>query len=194
MNSQFVDINLLPRPIRPSIAGAAWARMMAPGILLLLISTILVLGSVTLKMRNDRLLAEQRQEMQQRREQVGDFSSLMGQVTLLQEQITTLVTQTEQLRGDAERVNAANPPFTPFLRAVNDTLLPRMKLTGIVSQPNDTFLVQGEAGSDALVVSYVQALKQRTEIRSVTPQLVEALGGTAAPGSVRFTLVVVRNR
>ncbi len=194
MNTQFVDINLLPRPIRPAVGGAAWARMMAPGLLLLLLATVLVLVSVTFKVRNDRLLAEQRQEMQQRREEVGDFASLMSQVALLQEQITTLVTQTEQLKGDAERVNSANPPLTPFLQAVKDTLLPRMKLTGILSQPNDVFLVQGEAGSDTLVVSYIQALKQRAEIRAVTPQLIEARGGDAPPGSVRFTLVVTRNR
>lgn len=191
-NTQFVDINLLPRRVRPAVAGAAWARLMVPGILLLVVATLLVLGSVTLKMRNDRIIEEQRTEMARRREDVRGFDALMSRVELLREQVTTLATQTEQLRRDAERVNSANPPLAPFLNAISSALLPRMKITGVNARPDGLFLVQGEAGSDALVVEYIQLLKQQPEIRSVTPQLIERLGGTAPPNAVRWTLAVQR--
>jgi hypothetical protein len=191
-NTHFIDINLLPRRVRPLVTGSAWARMMAPGILLLVVATVLVLASVTLKIQNDRILAEQRTEMQRRREDVRGFDTLISRVELLREQITTLATQTEQLRRDAERVNSANPPLAPFLDAVTSSLLPRMKVTGINARPDRVFLVQGEAGSDALVVEYIQVLKQQPEISSVTPQLIERLGGGAPPNAVRWTLIVAR--
>jgi hypothetical protein len=191
-NSQFIDINLLPRRVRPIVKGSAWARMMAPGILLLAVATVLVLGSVTLKIQNDRILAEQRTEMQRRREDVRGFDALMSRVELLREQITTLATQAEQLRRDAERVNSANPPLAPFLNAITSSLLPRMKVTGINAQPDGVFLVQGEAGSVALVVEYIQILKQQPEISRVTPQLIERVGGNAPPNTVRWTLIVER--
>lgn len=191
-NTQFIDVNLLPKRVRPAVGGAAWARLMAPGLFLLLVATVLVLVSVTLKIQNDRLLAEQRTEMQRRRQEVLGFDSLMTRVTLLQEQITTLATQTEQLRRDAERVNSDNPPLAPFLNAVTSALLPRMRVTGINAQSDGNYLIQGEAGSDALVVEYIQTLKQQPEIRNVTPQLIERLGGTAPPNAVRWTLEVER--
>lgn len=193
-NTQFVDINLLPKRVRPTVGGAAWARLMAPGILLLVVSTVLVLFSVTLKIQNDRLLAEQRTEMQRRREEVRGFDALISRVDLLREQITILATQTEQLRRDAEQVNSANPPLAPFLNAVTSALLPRMKITGINAQPNGVYLIQGEAGSDALVVEYIQALKQQPEIRNVIPQLIERLGGNSPPNAVRWTLEVERTQ
>jgi hypothetical protein len=191
-NTQFIDVNLLPKRVRPAVGGAAWARLMAPGLFLLVVATVLVLVSVTLKIQNDRLLAEQRAEMQRRSQQVLGFDSLITRVDLLREQITTLATQTEQLRRDAERVNSANPPLAPFLSAVTSALLPRMKVTGINAQADGTYLIQGEAGSDALVVEYIQTLKQQPEIRTVTPQLIERLGGTAPPNAVRWTLAVER--
>jgi hypothetical protein len=193
-NTQFVDINLLPKRVRPAVGGAAWARLMAPGILLLVVSTVLVLVSVTLKIQNDRLLAEQRTEMQRRREEVRGFDTLINRVELLREQITILATQTEQLRRDAERVNSENPPLAPFLNAVTSALLPRMRVTGINAQPDGIYLVQGEAGSDALVVEYIQALQRQPEIQSVTPQLIERLGGNNPPNAVRWTLEVERAR
>lgn len=191
-NTQFIDVNLLPKRVRPAVGGAAWARLMAPGLFLLLVATVLVLVSVTLKIQNDRLLAEQRTEMQRRRQEVLGFDSLMSRVTLLREQITTLATQTEQLRRDAERVNSDNPPLAPFLNAVTSALLPRMRVTGINAQSDGLYLIQGEAGSDALVVEYIQTLKQQPEIRNVTPQLIERLGGNAPPNAVRWTLEVER--
>jgi hypothetical protein len=192
-NTQFIDINLLPKRVRPAVGGAAWARLMAPGLLLLLVATVLVLFSVTLKMQNDRLLTEQRAEMERRREDVRDFDTVINQVTLLREQITTLATQTEQLRGDAERVNSENPPLAPFLSAVTSSLLPRMRVTGItLSEVEGVYLIQGEAGSDALVVEYIQTLKVQPEIRNVTPRLIERLGGNAPPNTVRWTLEVTR--
>lgn len=191
-NTQFIDVNLLPKRVRPAVGGAAWARLMAPGLFLLLVATVLVLVSVTLKIQNDRLLAEQRAELDRRRQMVLGFDSMITRVELLREQITILATQTEQLRSDAERVNSANPPLAPFLSAVTSALLPRMKVTGINAQPNGVYLVQGEAGSDALVVEYIQILKQQPEIRTVTPQLIERLGGSAPPNAVRWTLEVER--
>lgn len=191
-NTQFIDVNLLPKRVRPAVGGAAWARLMTPGLILLVVATLLVLVSVTLKIQNDRLLAEQRSEMARRRELVLGFDTLEARVRLLQEQITTLATQTEQLRRDAERVNSENPPFAPFLSAVTSALLPRMRVTGINAQSNGIYLVQGEAGSDALVVEYIQILKQQPEIRTVTPQLIERLGGNAPPNAVRWTLEVER--
>lgn len=191
-NTQFIDINLLPKRVRPAVGGAAWARLMAPGLLLLLVATVLVLFSVTLKIQNDRLLAEQRTEVQRRREDVRDFDTVINQVTLLREQITTLATQTEQLRSDAERVSSENPPLAPFLASVTSSLLPRMRVTGITSTADGIYLIQGEAGSDALVVEYIQTLKMQPEIRSVTPRLIERLGGNAPPNTVRWTLEVTR--
>lgn len=192
MNANFIDINLLPRPVRPAIGGAAWQRLMVPGLVLLAIATFFVLGATFLKVRNDRMLAQQRIEVQRVGQGVRDFSTIIAQVEILQQQVTTLATQAAQLEADAERVSQANPPLAPFLAALTESLLPRMKITGVVAQGENRFLVRGEAGTDSLVVAYVQALQRRPEVRSVTPRAIEQLGGDAPPSAVRWTLLVER--
>lgn len=192
MNAPFIDINLLPRPVRPALGGPTWLRLLVPGLVLLALATLMVLGASLLKVRNDRLIAQQQAEMVALRQAVRDFSVVAAEVEILQQQVTTLATQAQQLEGDAERVNQGNPALAPFLRAITESLPPRMKITGIVARSPTRFLVQGEAGSDSLVVAYVQALERRPEIRSVAPQSVEQVGGNAPPSAVRWTLEVER--
>ncbi|MDQ4076058.1 MAG: hypothetical protein M3220_07405 [Chloroflexota bacterium] len=192
MNSDFIDINLLPHPVRPALGGPAWRRLMIPGFLLLLLALALTFGAFLLKIRNDQVLAEQQAEMEAMSEEVRDFSTIMAEVEVLQQQITTLAIQAEQLEADAERVNQENPSLAPFLRVLAETLLPRMSVTGIVASSPARYVVQGEAGSNSLVIEYANALKQRPEIRSVTIRSVEQLGGDAAPATVRWTIEVER--
>lgn len=113
MSANFIDINLLPRPVRPALGGATWQRFMVPGLALLALATFIVLGSTFLKVRNDRLLAQQRIEMETVRRGVTDFSAILAQVEILQQQVTTLATQAAQLEADAQRVNQANPALAP---------------------------------------------------------------------------------
>lgn len=192
MNSQFVDINLLPRPVRAAVGGAAWARLMVPGLILLFLATLLVLVATLLKVRNDRLLAEQRIRLEQTREDIRDLNAVQTEQELLEQQVTDLATQAQQLEGDAERIATNNPPLAPFLQALYSALLPRMEITSIEAEPNNTFIVEGEAGSDALVVAYIQALSDEPGISTVTPLEIEELSDTAAPGAVRWTLQVTR--
>lgn len=192
MNADFIDINLLPRPVRPAMGGPTWVRLMVPGILMVVLALLLTVGAAYLKLRNDRILAEQRVELQRTSEEVRDFATLMAEVQVLQQQVTTLATQAQLLEGDAERVGQENPALAPFLSAITESLLPRMKITGLVAQGDNRFILRGEAGSDSLVVSYAQALQQRPEIRSVTPRSVEQIGGNAPPSAVRWTLEIER--
>lgn len=192
MNADFIDINLLPRPVRPAMGGPIWVRLMVPGILMVALAIFLLLGAAYLKLRNDRILAEQRVALQRTSEEVRDFATLMAEVQVLQQQVTTLATQAQLLEGDAERVGQENPALAPFLSAITESLLPRMKITGLVAQGDNRFILRGEAGSDSLVVSYAQALQKRPEIRSVTPRSVEQIGGNAPPSAVRWTLEIER--
>lgn len=192
MNNDFVDINLLPRPVRPLLAGREWRRVMLPGLALLTIALAVLLGSWLIAARNQRALAAQQAQVEELRRQVVLFTDLMAEVEGLQQQVATLATQAEQLEADAESVRAQNPPFAPFLIALTAPLLPRMELTGMVAGDGNRFLVQGEAGSSALVIEYAALLEQRPEVRKVTPQSIERLGGSAPPGTVRWTLEVQR--
>ncbi|MBA3532190.1 MAG: hypothetical protein H0T73_09750, partial [Ardenticatenales bacterium] len=119
-------------------------------------------------------------------------SSLLTEVERLQQQITTVATQSQQLQADAERVERDNPSLAPFLITLTTTLPPRMRITGIVANGPNRFLVKGEAGSDALVIEYANALKLKPGIRAVTPSSVQQLPGTDTPGAVTWTLEVER--
>lgn len=192
MKSEFVDINLLPRAMRPALGGPTWRRLMVPGMMLIIASLALMLGAAVVKVRNDRALAEQRAQLVTMQQGVRDFSTVSAEVELLQEQVTTLATQSERLKADAERVNRQNPPLAPFLAALTDSLLPRMKITSLVAESPSRYIVRGEAGSSVLVIDYANLLKERPEIRAVTPRSVDQLGGEAPPGTVRWTLEVER--
>jgi Tfp pilus assembly protein PilN len=192
MRADFIDINLLPRPVRATLAGTPWRRLMLPGLMMLVLALLLVLGASLLKVRNDRALAEQRAQLLSAQQGVNDFSTLLTEVKLLQEQVTTLATQAEQLEADAERVERENPSLAPFLRALTETLLPRMTITGIVTEMPDRYIVSGEAGSNALVIEYVNALKRNPQVREVLPRTIERLGDDAPPGAVRWVLEVAR--
>ncbi|MGH2543056.1 MAG: hypothetical protein ACRDIB_09675, partial [Ardenticatenaceae bacterium] len=109
MRSDFIDINLLPRPLRPPLGGAVWRRVMLPGLVMLLLALVLLLGASFLKARNDRTLAEQRAQLVTVQERVRGLSVLLAEVELLQQQVATLATEAEQLEADAERVERENP-------------------------------------------------------------------------------------
>lgn len=192
MHSDFIDINLLPHPVRPALGGPAWRRLMVPGLLALMLAMFLVLGASIVKVRNDRALSEQEAQLARMSGEVRSLSVVLAEVEVLQQQITTLATQAEQLKADAERVNQQNPALAPFLRALHDSLLPRMSITTVVLEERNRYVIQGEAGSNALVVEYANALRRRSDIRQVTPRSIERLGSDAPPGAVRWTLEVER--
>ncbi|MBA2389998.1 MAG: hypothetical protein H0V67_07035 [Geodermatophilaceae bacterium] len=194
MNTDFIDINLLPHTVRPTIGGPAWRRLMLPGLGLLFLSLMLLFGAWRITARNEQALAEQRAALEALGENVQEFSAVSAEVDVLQQQITTLASQTRQLQGDAERVGTENPALAPFLRALVEESLPRMSVTSIVPDGTNRYIVQGEAGSASLVIEYANALRQRGEIRAVTPRSVDDLddGAGALPGAVRWTLVVER--
>jgi hypothetical protein len=192
MSTDFVDINLLPRPVRPALGGPAWRRLMLPGVGLTIFALLLLLGATLIKTRNDQELRQQRAELQVLSQDVQALAIVAAEADVLQEQVTTLAIQAQQLEAEAERVRRENPALTPFLRALVETLLPRMTLTGVVPGGPNRYIVRGEAGSSALVVDYANALQQREEVRAVTPQSIENLGSTDVPGAVRWTLVVER--
>ena len=63
----------------------------------------------------------------------------------------------------------------------------------MVSGERNRFLVQGTAGSTALVIQYADLLEQRPEVRKVTPLSIDQLDDDdAPPGTVRWTLEVQR--
>ncbi|MGB0385322.1 MAG: hypothetical protein ACPGWR_10910 [Ardenticatenaceae bacterium] len=190
MNSQFIDINLLPKPVRPPLAQTIWVRRMVPGLILLCLAAILVLSAILIKRRNDRQLSQQRIEMENKKQDIREFSFTITQVELLQQQINTLLKHAEQLEQDAIRIERENPSLASFLRIVTDTLLPRMTLTGFVVEGPKRFVIQGEAGSPALVVSYVESLKAQPRIRTVTARSIEQIGGDGAPTAVRWTIEI----
>lgn len=190
MNSEFIDINLLPQTTRRRLGGVVWIRRMVPGLILLCLAAILVLGSSVMKMRNDRELMEQRIEMQTMQQSIRDFSVVLTQVELLQQQIRTFSNHAQQLEQDAIRVQRENPSLAGFLRIVTDTLLPRMTLTGFVVEGPNHFVIRGEAGSPALVLSYIERLKARSEIRVVTTRSVEQVKGALVPTAVRWTIEI----
>jgi len=190
MNSEFIDINLLPQTTRRTLGGVVWIRRMVPGLILLCLAAILVLGSSVMKMRNDRELMEQRIEMQTMQQSIRDFSVVLTQVELLQQQIRTLSSYAQQLEQDAIQVQRENPSVAGFLRMVTDTLLPRMTLTGFVVEGANRLVIRGEAGSPALVLSYIERLKARSEIRVVTIRSVEQVKGSLVPTAVRWTIEI----
>ena len=191
MNSDFIDINLL-RPPQAARVPAARRPGVALGLALLGLAFLLLLVAGLIKTRNDRELARQAAQLQAMQQGVRQFSVVMTEVEQLQNQITTLAQQAEQLEADAEQIDLQNPALAPFLGALTGALLPRMEITGIVMLEADRFLVQGEAGSDALVVEYISALRQQPAIREVAPRTVTRAGGDAAPGAVRWTIEVER--
>ena len=192
--TDFVDINLLPRPVRPRkvLVDTRWRWPMIVGLGLMTVALLLLMAAFLQKIRNDRLLNVQRVDLLLAESEMAEFSVTQAEVEVLQEQLSTLAKQVDQLEGDAERVERENPSLAPFLRALIGTLLPRMTITGIVEGADGRFIVQGEAGSNALVTDYVNALNEHPDIGSVTPRSVEQLGGDAPPGAVRWTLEVER--
>lgn len=194
--TEFVDINLLPRPVRPRgqtvLLDTRWRRPLLVGLGLLLVAVLLLMGAYLQWIRNDTMLVRQQAQLQLLGQQVTDLSVVEAEAAVLQEQLATLATQVDQLEGDAERVERDNPPLASFLRALAGALLPRMTVTGIVERDVGRFVVQGEAGSNALVTEYANALAQRPEIRSATPRSIQEVGGDAPPGTVRWTLEVER--
>ena len=192
--TDFVDINLLPRPVRPRTiqVDTRWRLPMIIGLGLMTIALLLLMAAFLQKIRNDRLLVHQQEEVGLIEPQVAAYAITQAEVDVLQEQLSTLAKQVDQLEGDAERVERENPSLAPFLRALTGTLLPRMTITGIVEGADGRFVVQGEAGSNALVTDYVNALNEHPDIGSVTPRSVEQVGGDAPPGAVRWTLEVER--
>jgi hypothetical protein len=192
--TDFVDINLLPRPVRPRSVqvDTRWRLPMVVGLGLMTIALLLLMAAFLQKIRNDRLLLRQADELQEVGPQVEAYAITQAEVEVLQEQLSTLARQVDQLEGDAERVERENPSLAPFLRALTGTLLPRMTITGIVEGADGRFIVQGEAGSNTLVTDYVNALNEHPDVGSVTPRSVEQLGGDAPPGAVRWTLEVER--
>lgn len=192
--TDFVDINLLPRPVRPRAVqvDTRWRLPMIVGLGLMTIALLLLMAAFLQKIRNDRLLVHQHEEVELVRPAVEAYAITQAEVDVLQEQLSTLAQQVDQLEGDAERVERDNPSLSPFLRALTGTLLPRMTITGIVEDADGRFIVQGEAGSNALVTDYVNALNEHPDIGAVTPRSVEQLGGDAPPGAVRWTLEVER--
>jgi hypothetical protein len=196
--TEFVDINLLPRPTRPRgqmvLIENNWRRPLLLGLGLMFVALFLLMAAYLQYLRNDRLLTYQQAELQLVGQQVTDLSVVQAEAEVLQEQLTTLATQADQLEGDAARVEQENPSLAPFLRAMADALLPRMTITGIIEGEAGIFLVQGEAGSNTLVTEYADALGQRPEIRAVAPRSVQQVGGDAPPGTVRWTLEVEREQ
>jgi hypothetical protein len=151
---------------------------MLPGVGLTIFALLLLLGATLIKTRNDQDLRQQRAELQVLSQDV--------------QALAIVAIQAQQLEAEAERVRRENPALAPFLRALVETLLPRMTLTGVVPGGPNRYVVRGEAGSSALVIDYANALQQRAEVRLVTPQAIENAGGDALPGTVRWTLVVER--
>lgn len=190
MNSEFIDINLLPQTARPTLGGAVWIRRMIPGLILLCFAAILLLASANMKRRNDRQLTQQRIEMQTMQQSIRDFSVVQTQVELLQQRVRTLSSYAEQLEQDAIRVERENPSVANFLRIVTDSLLPRMTLTGFVVEGPNRFVIRGEAGSPTLVLSYIERLKARSEIRVVTTRSVEQVKESLIPTTVRWTIEI----
>jgi hypothetical protein len=192
--TDFVDINLLPRPVRPRTIqmDTRWRLPMIVGLGLMTIALLLLMAAFLQKIRNDRLLNAQRLDVEIAQEDMATVAGVQAEVDMLQEQLSTLAQQVDQLEGDAERVERENPSLAPFLRTLTGTLLPRMTITGIVEGADGRFIVQGEAGASALVTDYVNALNEHPDIGSVTPRSVEQLGGDAPPGAVRWTLEVER--
>ena len=190
MNSEFIDINLLPQPVPPSAGGTVWVRRMVPGLILLCLAAILVLTATLVKRHNDRELLDQRIDMQNMQQSIRDFSVIITQIELLQQQIRTLVTHAEQLEQDATRIERQIPSVAGFLRMGTDALLPRMTLTHFVVEGPNRFVIEGEAGSSALVLSYIEILKTLPEIRTVRPRSVEQLGGDSPPTAVRWTIEI----
>ncbi|HEX8684429.1 MAG TPA: hypothetical protein VF707_19085 [Ardenticatenaceae bacterium] len=192
--TDFVDINLLPRPVRPRTiqVDTRWRLPMIVGLGLMTIALLLLMAAFLQKIRNDRLLVRQEDELQDLGTPVAAYAITQAEVEALQEQLSTLARQVDQLEGDAERVERENPSLAPFLRALTGTLLPRMTITGIVEDADGHFIVQGQAGASALVTDYVNALNEHPDIGAVTPRSVEQLGGDAPPGAVRWTLEVER--
>lgn len=194
MNSEFIDINLLPQPVKPASEGLARLRRMAPGLLLLVLAVMLVIAGSLLNEKNKSQLEEQESKLEITRQRILEFSAVMAEVEILQQQINTLATQAEQLEEDAKRISEQNASLAPIIRAITIALLPRMSLTGFVvedmSDRVDVLVVQGEAGSQSLVLSYIAALKEQPEINSVHIRSIEQLKGDAPPSAVRWVLEV----
>ena len=190
MSAEFVDINLLPRPARVPMGGAAWQRRLLPGLVALLLAVLFLGGALLIKGRNDRLIAAQQADVLRTQQEVATLAGVLAEVEVAKQQVETLARQSEQLEADAHAVARNNRAFSPLLQTLTESLLPRMRLTALVEEQPGRFRVQGEAGSTALVSEYVNALRGRPGIGRVTPQSVEQLSGTALPGTVRWILIV----
>ncbi len=192
MNSEFIDINLLPRPVKPASETLARLRRMAPGLLLLVLAVMLVIAGYLLMLNNSQQLAKQEEQIDTTRQRILQFSAVMAEVEILQQQINTLATQAEQLEGDAKRLEEQNSSLAGVMAAITNALLPRMSLSGFVASDmsHNLLVVQGEAGSRSLVLSYISSLKEQPEIESVHIRSIEQLKGDAPPSAVRWILEV----
>jgi HAMP domain-containing protein len=121
--TDFVDINLLPRPVRPRTiqVDTRWRLPMIVGLGLMTIALLLLMAAFLQKIRNDRLLVRQEDELQDLGTPVAAYAITQAEVEALQEQLSTLARQVDQLEGDAERVERENPSLAPFLRALTGT-------------------------------------------------------------------------
>ncbi|MCB0077672.1 MAG: hypothetical protein KDD73_09625 [Anaerolineales bacterium] len=192
MSSSFIDINLLAGSRRGALQQTMWQRMVLPGLVVLALALLLVIGTSLLKLRNDRRIVEQRVELQAVSEEVRTMSSVMAEVWALQEQVTLLASQARELRDDAAQVEGRNVAVAPFLDLIQSTLLPRMEITAIAGTSPTTYVVQGTAGSDLLVIDYANQLRESDQVREAVLRSVESLGEDALPGSVRWTIEVER--
>lgn len=192
MSTDFLDINLLPPQTRSVEQVSTRRRSLFLPLTLFVFSLMILFGMLYLKARNDRILTAQEQEIQQLTLEAQEVDRQQAEIDQLQQQVTSLATQAEQLRADAERVERENPALAPFLQILVSSLPPRMKLTGLVPNGPNRFLLKGEAGSDALVIEYANTLKQHPSIRAVTPSSIQQLGGSGTPGAVTWTLEVER--
>jgi len=186
LRASSVDINILPQHYRPRVISPAQ-------VLIVLVLAAMLIGLVPAYLT----LSWTRAQTVARQAELTRLKALLAQpqdqarLAELKKQIEQTNAKVERLLGESALLSVRQPLRAPGIAATIAALVPRIHLLSI-AQDGRTFLVSGQAGSQALVLDYARALQSSgyfTRVRIVSIVNADPLG--IAP-DVQFTIEMVQ--
>ncbi len=182
-----VDINILPAHYRPRTI--TFAQVLSGLVLVALLAGLL---PVYMTWQGTRAQTAARQaELARIKTALAQARVEQDRLEALQKQIDQTRAETERIQAEFSRLNAQQSPRATGIAAIIAALIPRVNIAQI-TQDHRTFLVTGQAGSQALVLDYARALQAGAafaRVRIVSMVNADPLG--IAP-DVRFQIEMMR--
>ena len=160
--ARYIDLNILPERYRPRRLTGLMAALI---ILAVALAMGLIPAYSLLQTERARTLSVQAR-LAQAEATLAQIQVNAAALEEVEQQIAQVQAEIAQLQAEYQALSQWQADRSSGITSVVFALLPGIRLTGITQQ--ESFLtIQGEAGSQALVLDYARALQATGEFRNV---------------------------